>query len=964
MKVKVFQLVALWFALCMTTVVQAQSGQISGKIVERVDGKEQAIPFANILLLEIWKGTVSDVDGTYHIEVKPGNYTMITSVLGFLSDTTRIEVTDGGVVSKKVEMFSTSHEFTTFNVEARKNNETEAIQLMERKAAKGLEQNIGAKELGKTGSSDVATGLSKVAGLSVVGSRHVFVRGMGDRYNSAYLNGMPVASPDPDKKVIPLDIFPTNIVSSLSVKKAFTSDLYGDFSGGAIDIRTKDYPEEPTFNISFGTGYNTNSTFRQIKTYNGGKNFFRGININDRSRNIPASILNTANYDSRQTSGNNDLPFRKNLSPVDKTALPNASVGLFAGNYYDLPGLNDDAGVGLLLVASHGTSNAFQQGTYRIINLQNDVQLNYEYDKYTINTNSSVLGNAFFRINKKHHISYNLLFVNLSSDAVLETDGYHFDYEHNIFSRRMTYRQNNLLAQQISGKHTFLTSDRLTFHWALSNNEANSKEPDRKQLVWLYDDQGKYVVNAIDRLDNHRFFSDLNESEWSKKGALTYVLKQIKNDAGEVAPVWSIEAGVQEKDKTRFFDYRQFTFGMTDMDVYYPEGVDPNDPDSYINHETHDQGVFSIAEVPNPASEHTATQSIRSAFLNTDIRIKNKLYLYPGVRFEQGKQIITFRDQQQPVFLRNELIESTDILPAFIARYMVNEKNIIRVSASKTISRPGFKEVAPFEYTEVFAGVKTRGNPELINGSNYNFDVRFEVYPRNGELIAFSAFGKWLKNPIERTMLSTASGQLQSFQNASSASVTGLEFEVRKQLDSLFRKVPVLRDLSLGLNLSYIHSQVSLDTEGGDVSTVQTNDKRPLQGASPYLANLDLSYEKYLSNDVKGSVALSYNVYGKRITSVGIYGLGDVYELPVNTVNLVIGANIKNKWNFSLKAKNLLNAAVKTEQLTPEGIRPLDVYTRGTTIGASVTYRLAHAGKEEKRKSEKKNFRKEKKAQK
>ncbi|MFQ5334725.1 MAG: hypothetical protein ACE5DN_01490, partial [Flavobacteriales bacterium] len=713
----------------------------------------------------------------------------------------------------------------------------------------------------------------------------------------------------------------------------------GDFSGGAIDIRTKDYPDHPTLSISVGSGLNTQSTFKAFKTYSGGKYDYWGVD--DGSRNIPDNIAKQENYSSISTPENKDSSgFRQNLSPIMSKASPNTSARILAGNFFKVrKGKVSSAGLGVLFMASHNTDNSFQQGKYRIINLQGHAELDYGYNKYTFNTNSSILGNLLLQINDRNKISYNLLFVNQSSDQTLETDGNHFDYEKEIFTRRYTYLQSNLLAHQISGKHSFLKHDKLTMLWSVSNNTANSKEPDRRQLVWLHEN-GIFSINSIDRLDNHRFFSELNESEWSKKAGLKYIAKQKEGENEEEIPVWVMEVGVNQKNKTRYFDYRQFIFDMTKLDSFFPDGVDPNNPDGYINDQTHQQGAFSIAEVPNPASAHEAELAINAAYLSSAIDITPKLNIYAGMRVEQSVQSIRFRDQQQPAFVRKERLQATDLLPALIARYSFNEANVVRLSASKTLSRPGFKELAPFEYTEFFSGVKAVGNPSLTNGTNFNADIRYEIYPRPGELMAVTGFAKFLQDPIERTMLSTASGQLQSFQNAETAYVAGAEFEVRKKLNTLFKALPVIRDLSAAINLSYIYSEVTLSSDSAGVSNVQTNDKRALQGASPYLINADISYEKELTENLKGTLALAYNVYGKRIHSVGIYGLGDIYELPVNTLNVVVGTEIEERWNLRVSVQNILNQSVRTVQATKDTTEEVNSYRKGTTIGFNITYKF------------------------
>jgi TonB-dependent receptor len=364
--------------------------------------------------------------------------------------------------------------------------------------------------------------------------------------------------------------------------------------------------------------------------------------------------------------------------------------------------------------------------------------------------------------------------------------------------------------------------------------------------------------------------------------------------------------------------------------------LDVLNPDGYINPTSHEAGEFSIQEALNPASAYLATQNINAVYGFVDFNLTPKFELIAGARLELSDQKISYLDQTQPDFKRINRIVSADVLPSLILKHQPNDTNIVRFSASKTISRPGFKEVAPFQYTELFAGATTVGNPELVNGENYNFDLRYERYPRLGEFMAVGVFYKQLINPIEKTM-EVATNQLQSFRNAGSATVAGLEFEYTKSLSFLAKSdSSFLKFVSLGVNATYLYSKVTFDPEA---NLAQTNSERALQGASPYLINVDLAYSKTLKKDLKLNASLSYNVFGRRIYNVGIYGLGDVYELPVNSLNLVAGVEL-NHFSFGVKVKNLLNQDIRFEQETPNEPILINSNRRGVFTSLSIGYKF------------------------
>ena len=396
----------------------------------------KAIPFANILIKGTDKGASTDFDGKFTLQLKKGTYVLIVSSVGLDTKEVTVEIVDKDL-SLPIELSSSSTTIKTFTVIDRAVGGSKTMDIAEVKNADGVDVVIGEQKMKEAGVSDASGAAKKVVGLSVVGSGNVYVRGMGDRYNSAYLNGLPIASPDPDRKVIPLDLFPTNVIKSMTVKKAFMPNMEGDFSGGAMDISTKDYPSEKVFKISLGTGFNSQSIGRERITYEGGGLDYLGFD--DGTRAIPENIANEEAY--RSTEGSQSL-FAPNLNPVIKNTLPNSSFVLFSGNLFEL---NNDkkSKIGFLVSLNHSHDNQYSFGKYRVINKQEDVQIDYNFEDYTTNTSTSALANIGYDIDKNNIISYNFLYVNTSSDQVKEVYGSHWDYARNIYARRFTFKQNN-----------------------------------------------------------------------------------------------------------------------------------------------------------------------------------------------------------------------------------------------------------------------------------------------------------------------------------------------------------------------------------------------------------------------------------------------------------------------------------------------------------------------------------------
>ena len=505
-------------------VSMAQTGTVEGKLTEVVNGVQQPVPFANVLLAGTTSGATSDMDGNFSFPAKPGTYSLVVSFIGYSTDTVPgIVVREDQVTRADHQMSTGAVSITEFEVIQKVDREKESVLLMDRKESTGLVQNMGAAELKKKGANDVADGVKKVVGLSLVGDRYLMVRGMGDRYNAAYLNGLPLPSPDPDAKVAPLDIFSTNVVSNISVNKAFSPELYGDFAGGAVDIRTKTATDEDIFQVSLGGGMNTQSTFKDFNTYNGGGKDFWGYD--DGTRELPLGYAGLNPPINDET-----VPFPKNFNPVNSSAKPDLNFGFFGGS-----GISFSEKIRLNFVVSGSYRNEYRyrNGKNRIINTSNIALVDYDFESYQFNTQSSLLGTVGLELGKRNEVSFTSMLANISTDEFRVNRGFHFDYQYDVYARRYTFRQNKVQVNQLHGKHTFGIADRLTVNWDASMSTANSNEPDRRQLVYLYEpgaSNDDFLFNGQDRIENQRWYSALKEDETSAHAGLSYRIAQREID--------------------------------------------------------------------------------------------------------------------------------------------------------------------------------------------------------------------------------------------------------------------------------------------------------------------------------------------------------------------------------------------------------------------------------------------------
>ncbi len=365
------------------------------------------------------------------------------------------------------------------------------------------------------------------------------------------------------------------------------------------------------------------------------------------------------------------------------------------------------------------------------------------------------------------------------------------------------------------------------------------------------------------------------------------------------------------------FLYNFLYFDLENINNNY-QNIDPNNPNYYLSNASYTELIIN-----DPASKVYNTNQISGLFYKIDNSF-SKINLSSGFRIENVYQLTTYRDQTSPLFERNNLIQNLDFLPFLNFKFNVNEKLSIKSNISKTTIRPRFRELVPFLYTEIFAGSKIQGNPNLLNSQIYNVDLGIEFFPKNNEIMSASLFYKRINNPIEKVNIATASGRLETFQNSEASDVMGIELELKKKLGKF----------SLDFNTSLLKSKILISNDLNS-TVVVTNLKRELQGSTPILANFDLFYEINKDNNF----GFTYNFIGSKLVSVGIFGLGDIYQRPQSFLNFVYNKKIK-KADLSLRINNILNTPFEFTQSYDYGVETVNFYELGQDFSVNLRFNL------------------------
>ena len=887
--------VFFFILLLVLSTMTAMAGNIKGTVLDKQT--KEPLTGATIQITGTALGVVADIDGNYTLNVNDGTYTITVRYIGY-KDILLNSIKVKAETLLNFEMESDAQALGEVSVVAKKNLEGERALQMERQKATLAIENLGAKEMSIKGISNVEEGVKKITGISIASAGQLIVRGLGDRYSTTTLNGLPIASPNPDNKLIPLDIFPASTVQNITVSKVYDASAFADYSGAHIDISTKENVGSDFLSISFNAGGKFNTL---------GKDFYRMDRDGSlfKTPSLDQKLIDMSLTDFEEYARHNRL-FNTSFQVSKKTALPEFGGNIGFGKRFTLGG-NE-----VSVLGSIGVSNDLQtmdNASIRTLEATGNTLNEFNYDSYSNELKIAALGNLGYSFRTSDHIGYTFFYARNAIDTYMRREGVDYEDHHLIGSNNVTHIY-SLQNHQVNGKHYF--GKQWDLNWSGSYSKTSSDEPDRRQVMFIREDD-QIKLFKLNRQETMRYFGSLNEDEWV--GDLTASYRFGDNN--------KLQAGFTCKDKNRDYMGTRFYYNLNKLN---PTITDIYDTDSFLNMENVENGSITIDRKKQPKDSYTAGNSIYAGYIATEYYPVAPLLVNLGVRYEISKQWVDYYTDGGKAE-RSEL-NKNDLFPSLNMKYQMNEKNSLRFAFSRTVTRPSFIEMAPFLYQESYGSAQIRGNADLQNGYNYNIDLRYELFEKNGDMLSITAYYKHLKAPIERVQTLSGGSAVHSFRNADNGMATGVEIEFRKE---------IVKDLRFGVNGSYMYTNVKLP-EGG----AYTNSQRALQGASPYLANADLTYSPAFSNDRQLSVALLYNLQGPRIHSVGISGLGDIKQQPVHTLNFTGSYRFNRRFAVKLQVNDLLNQDILFKQEVPTTGDKVEVerFRKGTGFEVGFSYDL------------------------
>ncbi|SIP94159.1 TonB-dependent receptor [Maribacter ulvicola] len=938
----------LFFTFLFIAIIS--NGQDTGSIVGTLTDKElnnEPLPFANVLLKGTTKGTTSDFDGLYEISaIEPGTYTVTFSYLGYETvEIPNVEIIAGKVTTIDVPLSASqgvSLDEVTVTTVARKDSETAL--LLDQKRAIEIKESIGAVELAKIGVSDAATATTKISGVSSSeASGDVFVRGLGDRYLSSTLNGLPVPSDDIDKKNINLSLFPTRVLQNVSISKTYGAEGSADQASGNVNITSRELSGSSELAIGVSGGVNSNVAKSGV---------YDNFRISQNSKNTTLGFYDQS-LSTQQLITNQGWNTLRQENPMDY------SMSIAAGKK-----IADKLAV--FFTASHSRSFEHREGLFRQYRsnfIDDTITDATTYQKKIVNTG---LLDITYLANSKHKIKSSTFFVNKLDENVFEggRNGEATIFEETSpseglfqFIRDQNTKQTRLLVTQLIGRHQI--GEKNTLQWAAGYNLLNANEPNRIRNEVNFDPDGTLV-----QLGRNGGFQQRKSSQKIEDNEFSAYLKDELIIIEEDTKKFKLNFGLSYRNKERDFSSEFVGVEEVNTNAVNPSSID--DLGAIFRQSYFDAGLLEINLLGSNANDerkdiYLGTLDSKAAFFSFNVGLEQWNF-DAGLRFQRDEIKVAYDIGNLSPRTGDSNQDYSNFYPSLNIKYTINELNALRLAVSRTITLPEFKEIAPFNYVSP-TGQITRGNPDLIASKDINLDLKWEYFPSAAQLVSVAAFYKDISDPINRVRERGSAGIFSYFNSGEKAEIFGLEAETKLDLVS-----PAYNDddgletgynLNMVLNVTRMWHQQDLkeiyNDQGNLLRSFQYKGitKTDLQGASDWIFNTSLNYETAGDNPFAASINANY-------ASDKIYSLGvptdqtnrDIFydDAIVENGFVVLNAQISKEFGehikISLTGKNLLNPEIKQTQLIRNPVTEIELeqtvssYSTGMGISLGLNYKF------------------------
>jgi hypothetical protein len=895
------------------------TGRVTGRVVDSSGGTPLAGATVELLTGGMTRTTQTAIDGRFQFPGLPaGPVTLRARMIGYGGKTvTGMTLAAGAVATQDIALAAQTVELEELTVTAESERGSVSEALGNQRANVSVMNSITAEQIARSPDGDAAAAVQRVSGVTVQEGKFIFVRGLGERYTTTSLNGARIPSPEPERKVVPLDLFPSGILQTITTAKTFTPDLSGDFSGAQVDIQTREFPAERRMSLSMSVGGNDAATGQTVlrAPSAGSEQFTFGAG----PRRLPRLVQST---DGLATAVGQDQAnsvvgaFRNVWSAPQGTGTPNSSLGLSIGGNDPVLGQR----IGYLLSGTYSYGQEIRVDERRAVaKPTSDPAVQDAVNQYVGTTGRATamlggLASLSTLLGSHSRLALNATYTRTADNEARRETGDDENLGVGLQIDRLRYVERAVMSAQLLGEHQLARRHQLD--WALSRSRVSRVEPDRSELVYALDPdpQGNPQPAAWLSASSEgavRTFGDLSEN--STEAQLSHRLLL----GGLASPV-QLKVGGAARRSNRLAENVAYSISSS-----LPREQRELPAEQIFDGRFNQPGDawFSVSALGGGGT-YDAEETVTAGFAMLQVPLGPVIELVGGARYERSATTVRTTPTSGDVV--ETAPEYEDLLPSLAMNLRIGEAHVLRLSASRTLSRPEYRELAPVQYREVIGGENVVGNADLRRALIQNYDVRWEWYPRATEVLSIGLFAKSFDDPIERIYLATSGTRLVTFVNAESAVNYGVEIEVRKNLDLLGEQ---LRPFQIFANATVMHSEIEI----GDGAASKLNDRRAMVGQAPYVFNTGLTYT---SGGGQFSATALYNVVGARIVSAAEAPLPDIFEQPRHMLDLALRFPVLPGLSGKADFRNLLDAASQVRQ----GTVTREYYRSGRSLSVGLNW--------------------------
>jgi TonB-dependent receptor len=870
----------------MSASVFAQgNGKISGTVSDKKSG--ETLIGVTVRIKGTNTGMATDVAGKYSLTGVPaGKHILTFQYVGYNGkEIADVEVTTGqNTIFNVILEESNSQNLSEVVIQGSFKKESVNALYAKQKNNASISDGISSELIRKSPDRNTSDVLKRVSGATIQDNKFVVIRGLSDRYNSAMLDGASLPSTEPNRKAFSFDIVPSNLVDNLIINKTATPDLPADFTGGAIQIQTKDIPEQNFITLGIGAGYNTAST---------GKDFLSGprtatdyFGFDNGKKQLPTNFYTTDQIVNGLTPEQNVKALRslpQDWNIYKRSALPTQNYQFTVGRVKDL---KNNAKLGAIVSLTYRNSQTINQDVVR-----DYYDFDYSDDVYKFSTNIGALANFAYTFGK-NKITFKNIYNRIYDDQFLSRSGRNTATQSDVKFYAFDLLQKSLFKSTVEGNHQ-LGAKNAKIDWSLSYSNVLNDQPDQRKVSYtrLFSDASNPDVGFAANLstlgkENTRLYSKMNEDSYSAAVNFSMPVNLFSKNS-------TFKAGLNSQYRDRTFDVRFLGLLLRTDDAEIRE----RPLNQLFGSDLINNNIYKLDEIPNFQDSYTGNSLTNAAYAMLDNRIGEKARIVWGARVEQFNLDLQAKQASLSTVKQNYI----DVLPSANFTYSLTDKINLRASYYRTLARPEFRELSISSYYDYELLAFQQGNADLERSTINNMDVRFELYPSAGQILSVSGFYKQFNNAIETFNNDAGSTRTVTYFNSDKATVYGVEFEVRKSLDFIIAN-DFMRNTTAYANVSLIKSSVTNPENSG---LFLQEGKRPMVGQAPYVINAGLQHS--FLNDKFNFNAL-YNKVGRRLAIVAGAVYPAVWEAPRDVIDLQLGMRVlKNKGEVKFNAGDLLN---------------------------------------------------------